>query len=99
MDYTIVGFVCGSMDELIRYAAYLLWQKRQNLGLPGTPEADWLEAKRLITPCKECLQNQAHQVYQARTADGTPGTEEHDWLYAELVVASRSFHYHFDKKE
>ncbi len=95
MDYTIVGFVCGSMEELIRHTAYLLWQRRQASSAEGTSEDDWRMAKEIVVPSEGSIREAAFAVCHLRTVDGTEGTQEHDWLYAELVLASRRFHAHF----
>lgn len=38
----------GVTTDEISKAAYLLFLKRQETGMPGTAEGDWLEAERLL---------------------------------------------------
>jgi hypothetical protein len=41
--------VIGSVtNEDIALKAYYLAEQRRNLGLPGDPQSDWLEAERLL---------------------------------------------------
>jgi len=37
----------ASFDEIAK-AAYLIYRRRIGLGLPGTPESDWLQAEKEV---------------------------------------------------
>ena len=42
----VIGVVGSVTTEEIALKAYYLAERRRNLGLPGDPEADWLQAER-----------------------------------------------------
>lgn len=44
----VVGVIGTVTSEEIALKAYYLAEQRRNLGLPSNPEADWLEAERLL---------------------------------------------------
>ena len=44
----VIGLIGSVTTEDIALKAYYLAERRRHLGLPGDPEADWLEAERLL---------------------------------------------------
>jgi hypothetical protein len=46
----VTGLTGSVTSEDIALKAYYLAERRRHLGLPGTPESDWLEAERLLRP-------------------------------------------------
>ncbi len=44
----VIGVISSVTNEDIALKAYYLAERRRNLGLPGDPESDWLEAERLL---------------------------------------------------
>jgi len=42
----VVGLIGSVTTEEIAIKAYYLAERRRNLGLPGDPESDWLQAER-----------------------------------------------------
>jgi hypothetical protein len=44
----VIGVIGSVTNEDIALKAYYLAERRRNLGLPGDPESDWLEAERLL---------------------------------------------------
>jgi hypothetical protein len=44
----VIGVIGSVTNEDIALKAYYLAERRRNLGLPGDPQSDWLEAERLL---------------------------------------------------
>lgn len=44
----VIGMIGSVTTEDIALKAYYLAERRRNLGLPGDPQSDWLEAERLL---------------------------------------------------
>ena len=44
----IIGMIGSVTSEDIALKAYYLAERRRNLGLPGDPQSDWLEAERQL---------------------------------------------------
>jgi hypothetical protein len=42
----VIGLIGSVTNEEIALKAYYLGERRRNLGLPGDPQADWLQAER-----------------------------------------------------
>jgi hypothetical protein len=44
----VIGMIGSVTTEDIALKAYYLAERRRNLGLPGDPQSDWLEAERQL---------------------------------------------------
>lgn len=44
----VIGVIGSVTNEDIALKAYYLAERRRNLGLPGDPQSDWLEAERQL---------------------------------------------------
>ena len=44
----VIGMIGSVTSEDIALKAYYLAERRRNLGLPGDPQGDWLEAERQL---------------------------------------------------
>ena len=44
----VIGLIGSVTTEDIALKAYYLAERRRNLGLPGDPQSDWLEAERQL---------------------------------------------------
>ncbi|MFO0837728.1 MAG: DUF2934 domain-containing protein [Phycisphaerae bacterium] len=52
------GDACATREQLIRHRAFELFEHRIHLGIPGDPDADWLQAEREVDdrPAADCVQ-------------------------------------------
>ncbi len=50
MRVTAVTGTGPTIEERVRFHAYLLFEERQHAGVPGDPVSDWLRAERELNP-------------------------------------------------
>lgn len=43
----------STVEERVRFQAYLLFEERQHAGVPGDPVSDWLRAERELSAAED----------------------------------------------